>query len=177
MAKLIAQSATGTRLPVEIGNAILEDAQPPAITWVAPFDGAGIAEDLGAFPGPGETREVPAGRALWVGPGQALILGDPVTPTGAAHIDQSDAWTVISLSGETAKDILARLTPLDLRDGAMPVNTTARTLLGHMTVSLTRTAPYTFQIMAFRSMTDTLIHDLERAMTQVAARSKLGQFD
>lgn len=177
MAKLIALSATENRLPLEIGSAILEDAQPEAITWVAPLDGkeADVAKTLGAFPKPGETFEVAAGRILWSGAGQALILGTPVTPENAAHADQSDGWTVVTLTGETAKDILARLTPLDLRDSAFPEGATARTLLGHMTISLTRTGHYTYEIIGFRSMTQTLIHELERAMTNMAARSK--QFD
>lgn len=175
MARLITQSATGTALPLEIGQAVLEDAQPEAITWVAPLDGHtnDVAQSLGKFPAPGETHEVAAGRAIWVGPGQALILGTPVAPENAAQADQSDAWTVVTLTGETAKDILARLTPLDLRDETFPEGKTARTLLAHMTVSLTRTGPYAFEIMAFRSMTQTLIHVLTRAMTQIAARAKL----
>ncbi|MDA9865100.1 sarcosine oxidase subunit gamma [bacterium] len=177
MASLIALSATENRLPLEIGSAILEDAQPEAITWVAPFDGhqTELEQTLGAFPKPNETHEIAAGRILWSGPDQALILGTPVTPENAAFSDQSDGWTVVTLTGETAKDILARLTPLDLRDSAFAQDATARTLLGHMTISLTRRGAYAYEIMAFRSMTRTLIHDLERAMTQVAARSK--QFD
>ena len=175
MADLIAQSATGTSLPLDIGQAVLEDAQPEAITWIAPFDHqtAHVAQSLGGFPEPNETREIAAGQAVWIGPGQALILGAPVAPENAAHADQSDAWSVVTLTGATARDILARLTPLDLRDAAFPEGATARTQLAHMTVSLTRTAPFTYQIMAFRSMTQTLIHDLTRAMTQIAARAKL----
>ena len=82
MADLIAQSATGTRLPLDIGQAVLEDAQPEAITWVAPFDHqtAHVAQSLGGFPEPNETREIAAGQAVWIGPGQALILGAPVAP-------------------------------------------------------------------------------------------------
>lgn len=172
MADLIAQSATGRRLPLEIGKAIVEDAQPEAITWVAPFVGLAeaVRDTLGAFPEPGETHEIAAGRILWFGPGQALVLGSPVSPDGAALADQSDGWTAVTLTGETATDILARLTPLDLRDQAFASGATARTHLGHMTVSLTRTGNYAFEILAFRSMTETLLHDLERAMRQVAAR-------
>lgn len=175
MAELIAQSATGTMLPVEIGAAILEDAQPEAITWVAPFDGQHdtVARQLGGFPGPNETCCLAAGRAIWAGPGQALILGTPVAPEGAAFADQSDGYTLVTLTGETASDILARLTPLDLRDTTMPEGATARTQLGHMTVSLTRTGAFTYEIIAMRSMTQSLVHDLTRAMTQVAARAKL----
>ena len=179
MADLIAQAATHGLLPVEIGDTLLEDAQPEAITWVAPFNRkkAAVARALGGFPGPGEVIEVKAGRALSVGPGQALILGAPVTCEDAAVADQSDGWTVVALDGATSRDVLARLTPLDLRDSAFRQNATARTLLGHMTASITRTGPYRFELMVFRSMTHTLLHELTRAMTQVAARAKIDPSD
>ncbi len=175
MADLIPTLATHGLLPVEIGGVTLEDAQPEAITWVAPFDRkkSAVTRELANFPGPGEVVEVKAGRALSVGPGQAMILGTPVTCEGAAVVDQSDAWTVVALDGENARAVLARLTPLDLRDAAFPDGSTARTLLGHMTASLTRVGPYRYEIMVFRSMTRTLIHELTRAMTHVAARAKL----
>lgn len=175
MADLIARPATYGLLPVEIGDAILEDAQPEAITLVAPFDGktAAVKKALGGFPDPNETCEVKGGRALSVGPGQAMILGDPVTPKGAAVTDLSDGWTVVALDGGNAKDILARLTPLDLRDGAFPPSATARTQVGHMTASVTRVGEYRYEIIVFRSMTQTLIHDLTRAMRHVDARTKL----
>ncbi len=163
MANLIAQSATGTVLPIEIGEAILEDAQPEAITWIAG------AKDM---PGPNQTKETPEGRAIWIGPDQALILGAPAHPK-TPHADQSDGFTVVRLTGATATDILARLTSIDLRDTAFPENATARTYLAHMTASITRTGPHSFEIMVFRSMTQTLIHDLTRAMSQVAARANL----
>jgi sarcosine oxidase subunit gamma len=160
---------------MEIGDAILEDAQPEAITWVSPFDRklTAVKKALGGFPGPGEVVEVKAGRALSVGPGQAMILGAPVACDGAAVVDQSDGWTVIALDGASARDILARLTPLDLRDTALPQGATARTLIGHMTASLTRVGAYRYEIMVFRSMTRTLLHEMERAMKQVTARAKL----
>ena len=175
MAKLIARPATDGLLPLEIGGTVLEDAQPDAITWVAPFNrkkGA-VSRALGGFPGPGEVVEITSGRALSVGPGQAMVLGVPITCEGAALVDQSDAWTVVALDGEAAREVLARLTPLDLRDSAFPENRTARTLVGHMTVSLTRVAPYRYEIMVFRSMTATLLHELHRAMTHFAARTAM----
>ncbi len=175
MAKLIARPATDGLLPIEIGKAILEDAQPQAITWVAPFNRkkSAVSKTLGGFPGPGEVVEVKAGRALSVGPGQAMILGAPLDCEGAAVADQSDAWTVVALEGAAARDVLARVTPLDLRDAVFPEGGTARTLVGHMTASLTRVGPFRFEIMVFRSMTQTLIHELERAMKHVDARTKL----
>lgn len=175
MARLIATGATGTRLPLEIGATVLEDAQPEAITWVAPFDRkmTAVKRALGGFPDPGRVLEVTAGRALSVGPGQALILGARVECEGAAVVDQSDGWTVVCLSGADARDVLARLTSLDIRDGAFPEARTARTLIGHMTASLTRVSPYHYEIMVFRSMTETLLHEVERAMAHVAARARV----
>ena len=175
MAELIPTLATDGHLPLEIGGMVLEDAQPEAITWVAHFNRkkAAVKRALGGFPDAGEVIEVKAGRALSVGPDQALVLGAPVACEGAAVVDQSDAWTVVALDGAGARDVLARLTPLDLRDVALAEGRTARTLIGHMTASLTRVGPYRYEIMVFRSMTDTLLHELERAMKQVAARAKL----
>ena len=66
--------------------------------------------------------------------------------------------------------VLARLTPIDLRDSAFPKGATARTVIGHMTGSITRTGADTYAIMVFRSMAKTAVHELERAMRGVAAR-------
>jgi sarcosine oxidase subunit gamma len=43
-------------------------------------------------------------------------------------------------------------------------------MLKHMNVGLARTGPDRFEIIAFRSMAKTLVHDLETAMKDVAAR-------
>ncbi len=176
MAELIASLATEGRLPLEIGTVVLEDAQPEAITWVAYLDRkkSAVTRALGGFPGPGAVVDVKAGRALSVGAGQAMILGAPVACDGAAVVDQSDAWIVVALDGADVRDVLARLTPLDLRDEALPEGRTARTLIGHMTASVTRVSAYRYELMVFRSMTATLLHEVERAMTHVAARRRLG---
>lgn len=176
MASLIAKTPAQGLLPVEIGGTRLEERLYDAITWVAPFDGQddAVASAIGLpFPAPGQTTGGGDRRAVWAGPGQALILGPAVAPEGAAHADQSSGWAVLSLTGPAARDALARLTPIDLRDASFPEAATARTLLGHMTVSLTRTGPETYEIMVFRSMTRTAIHDLTRAMKGVAARAAL----
>ena len=175
MAKLIATLVTDGHLPIEIGDTVLEDAQPQAITWVAPLKGTlgAVPQTLGGFPGPGEVVEVTSGRALSVGPEQAMILGAPLDCKGAAVVDQSDAWTVIALDGARARDVLSRLTPLDLRDAVLSEGATARTLIGHMTASITRVGPFRYEVMVFRSMTHTLLHEVERAMRGVEARSRI----
>lgn len=176
MANLIAKTPGDNLLPVEIGDTRLEERLYDAITWVAPLDGQEgiVAKAIGLpFPQPGQMTGEGDHLALWAGPGQALLLGPPVAPKGAAHADQSSGWAVLSLAGPAARDVLARLTPLDLRDSAFPEAATARTLIGHMSASLTRIGPQTYEVMVFRSMAHTAIHELTRAMTGVAARTAL----
>ena len=66
--------------------------------------------------------------------------------------------------------MLARLTPINLREGALPEGATARTVIGHMTGSITRTVADIDEVMVFRSMAWTAVYELERAMKGVAAR-------
>ena len=88
----------------------------------------------------------------------------------AAVIDQSDAWASVVLRGSSAVDVLARLVPTDLRPTVFGAGATARTLVGHMSVSITRTEADAFLILVFRSMAQTLIEEITEAMEAVAAR-------
>lgn len=176
MARLIAKTPAEGLLPVTIGSCRLEERLYEAITFVAPFEGrtAAVGKAIGlALPESGQVTGEGHHLALWVGQGQALVLGPPVAPPGAAVADQSSAWAVLSLTGPAAADVLARLTPLDLRDAAFPEASTARTMIGHMTASLTRIGPDTYEIMVFRSMTRTAVHEITRAMKGVSTRAGL----
>lgn len=144
-----------------------------AITCVAPYDGQEetLGKRLGfAFPGPNEVIVKDGASAIWVGPSQALVLGATVSPDGAAVADQLSGWTVLELSGDNARDVLARLAPIDLCEGALPEGATSRTVIGQMTGSMTRTGVDIYEVMVFRSMAGTAVHELERAMKGVAAR-------
>lgn len=182
MARLLARTPAEAALPepVEIGGVRIEEIVREAVTWVAPFDGreAEVSEALAAavgvpYPGPGEAPAAGDVRAIWFGPGQALVIGRPVSMQCAALADQSDAWCVLAMTGRDVPTVLARLTPLDLRNSSLPVNRTARTMIGHMTAGITRVGTDAWEVMVFRSMAGTLVHELTRAMRHVAARSKL----
>ncbi len=180
MVKLASLTPAEDKLPISIGDVTLSEVVPEAITWVAPFKGQQdevsktlLSETGCGLPGPNGVTRSDTATVIWVAPGQALVLGAPVTPKGAAVTDQSDGWACLRLSGEPSREVLARLTPVDLRDTAFPVGATARTLLGHMTASITRLEHATWEIMVFRSMTRSAIHDLSRAMKGVAARASL----
>lgn len=182
MARLLPLSPDeGLGLPVDAGGVRLTAPDPGPLTLVAPFRGQdrAVAQALqGALgldlPGPGETCTGAVARAIWFGRGQTLVMG-AVPPPGlldgiAAVTDQSDGWAAFRLDGPGTDEVLARLTPIDLRADAFPPGRTARTLLGHMAASLTRWQADSCDILVFRSMAGTAVHDLTTAIARRAAR-------
>lgn len=178
MVNLVAQTPCAGLLPRAIGGLTLTEVEAGVITSVAPLAGQAkpvsqaVKAAIGiALPGANRTTAKGGVRALWFGNGVAFVMGAALPAiAGAALSDQSDAWAIVQLDGQGAEDVLARLVPVDLRAATFKKGHTARTMLAHMTVSVTRTGAQTFQIMAMRSMANTLVHDLETAMTGVAAR-------
>lgn len=178
MARLVATSPAAGLLPVTAGAVTLSEEVPEAITSVAPYRGKAKAvsealkADFGAgFPAPNRTTGRSGARIVWNGPGQAMALGPRVSPEDAAVTDQSDAWACLVLEGTHAAAVLARLVPVDLREAAFKRGHAARTLLGHMTCTLMRTGALRYEILVFRSMAATAVHELAVAMRSVAARS------
>nr|WP_252731473.1 sarcosine oxidase subunit gamma family protein [Lentibacter algarum] len=172
-----AKSACEGLLPIEIGGVKLSEVAPAEMTLIAPYRGkeAALAKAFGGrWPAAGETASVEGGVLVWFGRAQAMLIGTAAPTTlakFAAVTEQSDAWARVLLEGAGARDVLARLTPLDIRDTAFAVGQTARTELFHMQVSITRVSKDAWQIIGFRSMAGTLVHDLQRAMKGVAARA------
>ncbi|WP_323778755.1 sarcosine oxidase subunit gamma [Leisingera sp.] len=180
MAELIAKSPCDGLLPVTISGMSLTEEHPGNIWSVAPFKGQQEALSKAletahgmAFPAPNRATGKAGNRAVWFGQDAALLMGPAPEDKLAAHAaltDQSDAWAVVRLEGAGAEDVLARLVPVDLRGAVFKRGHTVRTELKHMMASVTRTGPQSFQIMVFRSMATTLVHDLKTAMEAVAAR-------
>jgi sarcosine oxidase subunit gamma len=171
----VTSAFAGCGLPLALGAARLTERDPGPVAAIAPFRGRDeeVAARLGgALPPPGRVVPCGAGRLIWHGPGRALLVGAPCPDLGglAAVTDQGDAIACALLEGVAASDALARLVPVDLRDSAFPVGATARTMLTQMTVTLTRLGPEAWEIMAFRSMAGTLVHEVGRALRGVAAR-------
>jgi methylglutamate dehydrogenase subunit D len=178
--KLTALSPCAGLLPLSIGATKVVEVEPGQMTSVAPYNGQlnKLSKAMKAGHGVeypqanGLTREGDT-QAVWFGHAQAMLVG-PVAEAGlakhAALTDQSDAWAVVALSGDAAENVLARLVPVDVRLAHFPVGMAVRTQLQHLSVSLVRVDEGTFQIMAFRSMAHTLVHDLKTAMEAVAAR-------
>jgi heterotetrameric sarcosine oxidase gamma subunit len=178
--KLIAQSAGAGLLPVTVGSVTLTEVDLGPVTSVAAFRGkadavaSALASAVGiAPPGPNGTASGPKGRMVWVGEDRVLVVGAAVPAAVsaiAAVVDQSDASITLRIQGSGAETVLARLVPVDLRLSRFALGQTARTLVGHMMVSITRVGDDAFEIMAFRSMAGSLVHDLTGAAQGVAAR-------
>lgn len=179
MTVLVARSPAQGLLPVTRGSVTLAEVLPEAITAIAPFNGreAAVSKALKAatglgFPKPNRAETKGASTCLWTGHGQAFLIGPAPGPiAGAAVTDQSDGWAVLRLDGLRACDVLARLVPLDLRPAAFPTGAAARTLLFHMPLAIFRSGPDSYDLLVFRSMAATAVHDLDTAMRSLAAQA------
>jgi sarcosine oxidase subunit gamma len=180
VADLIATSPCSGLLPVDVDELTLTERDLGQLTSVTAYAGQKAELDTAlqkafglGFPAPNTSESTGDARILWFGRDMALLCG--VTPDGslgnhAALTDQSDAWAAVDLAGATAVDVLARLAPVDLRRQHFPTGATCRTLMGHMTASITREDESRFLILVFRSMAETLVEELHEAMEAVAAR-------
>jgi methylglutamate dehydrogenase subunit D len=180
VAELTAKTPCDGLLPLTIGVTALNEVDPGTMTSLAPYKGqeaklsAALKATHGmAYPAANRATGKSTARAIWFGRDQAMLVGPKPDTSLSAHaavVDQSDAWAVVRLQGAGAEDVLARLVPVDLRAAQFKRGHTVRSQLQHMNVSITRIAADAFQIMAFRSMAQTLVHDLKTAMEGVAAR-------
>ncbi|MEQ6248501.1 sarcosine oxidase subunit gamma family protein [Sulfitobacter sp. HNIBRBA3233] len=177
MSELEAETCFADLLPVTIGGVTLREAEVGSAHAVLPYATAtpeALQEALGMpFPGAGQSVTQGDTRLIWWGREEALLLGRAPgreLSALAAVIDQGDAWCFAELSGAGSEDVLARLVPVDLRAAHFAQGATARSLLGHMHASITRTGPDTFMVAVFRSLAGTLVHDLTQALEAVAAR-------
>ena len=180
MADMIEKSPCDGVLPVQIGAATLTEVDPGYMTSLAPYKGrkSALSKALKtahgmALPAPNRATGKAGVRALWFGHETWLLMGPAPSDTLngiAAQTDQSDGWAVMRLEGERAVEILARLTPVDLRSTQFRQGHTARTELAHMMASITRIGTKSYQIMVFRAFARTAVHEISEAMKSVAAR-------
>ncbi len=167
-------------LPINVADLTLSEVRVGHITSLAPRMGQRKAASSAlkkahnmTFPAPGRATGKAGCRAIWSGQGQAFLLGpapDKSLTDTCALTDQSDGWAVMELGGPTAREVLARLSPLDLRPSVFKRGATALSLLGHMNAQVTRTGADTYQLMVFRSMAATAVHELGEVIKSVEAQ-------
>ena len=173
--RLAAESAWGD-VPVAVGSLRLREVELGAVTEVLPLAGkdvsAALEQAVGVgFPGPGTSNSTGNIRVLWAGREAALVIGARLELDGAVCVDQSDGWAALELQG-AVRSVLARLCPLDLREGQFPTGATARSLLNQVTVSLTRIGDECWLLLVPRSMTGTVLDEIVTTAESVAARQE-----
>jgi heterotetrameric sarcosine oxidase gamma subunit len=159
--------------PHEAGDARLSPVDPGPITLVALYPGQSVDVSGMGFPAPGKAILTGDAALVWTGRAQALLIGAPapdLPPDAAAVTDQTDGWACLSLTGQGAEAVLARLVALDLRESVFPQGTAARTTLNHLPMVLWRDDAG-FRMLFYRSMARTAWHDLTQAMAGVQARA------
>ncbi len=174
--------AAAAELPFHIGAFTLEElpARPMSLLMPHPGGQAQMAQALMAghgliWPAPGGHNAIDGAEAVWFGLDQVMLIGvapDPALMAAGSVIGQSDAWCVLRLSGTGWEDVMARLAPVDMRPAALSLGRALRSQLGHMNAAYSLLPDGALRIMVFRSMAQTAVHELTRAMTLLAARAE-----
>ncbi|MEM9968081.1 MAG: sarcosine oxidase subunit gamma [Pseudomonadota bacterium] len=179
MGELKAKTPCDGMLPLAIGEARATETELGPLTLITSFGDTGdlsqrLEQTHGiGWPNPNRSLGKEDARCVWFGRRAALLIGTPLTASlseYAAIVDQTDAWAAVTLEGEDAEAVLARLTPVEIRAAHFKRGHTMRTQIMHMNASITRVGSTRFLILVFRSMAQTLLHDLKQAMAAVAMR-------
>lgn len=177
MVDLIAKTPCAGLLPLSHGSVTLREVTESTLFSVVPFKAqhasvsAALQKLIGVgLPANGRLSAGKAAEVFWTGQGQYFVRGENLPKLAAAVSDQSDGWACVSIEGKDVIDVLARLCPLNLR--AMNEGDVARSLIGHMSAIIIMRSGGV-EVMVFRSMAETLVHEVGRIMRSVAAQHSL----
>lgn len=148
-----------------------------------------LAKSFGlAFPNPGYATGSGARSLLWMSPDEALLICPPsetaflrdaadeaLSRLPDAHFllaEVSDARVCFRVEGGTdgtgARDALAKLTPADMRPGALSQGQVRRTRLGQVAAAIWMPDASGFEVLCFRSVQTYMARLLEGAATGAA---------
>ncbi|SIQ98517.1 N-methylglutamate dehydrogenase subunit D [Rhizobium sp. RU20A] len=126
----------------------------------------------GAVPHAGAITAAGGGTLRAYAPGQWFVVGDErLTASQKAEIagrlagvadvvDTSHGRVRMALSGAAVERVLAKGTAVDLAPSAFPVGRSATTLVGHISVQITRTGEQSFELMVLRGFAESLWDEL-----------------
>jgi len=176
---------TGLGLPHAAGGVTLVADTPSSITSIAPFAGQGKAVSDGlkplgatALPKVGASTKGKGVGLWWVGAGQWMAMGGKAADImaalegKAAVVDLSDGWVVFRISGAGARNVFARLCPLDSDPSVMPVGHVARSEYAHL-MAIVHVVDDGFQVLVMRSFLKTAIESTIQAIDMLAAEAQV----
>ena len=171
-----------------VDGASLVEISPRSIVSVSPFAGNEEAFDAAigelcnsGYPSATKAREISGKNAFVLLPSshsQWFLcfddeVPDPVATASdllgkmisnrVAMTDQSDAWVTLELTGPLIRLTLERICPIDCSSTAMPIGTTARTMIGHLGTIISRrpdddNGNPCFWLMSARSSAASFLH-------------------
>mmetsp|Transcript_29498 Transcript_29498/g.57885 ORF Transcript_29498/g.57885 Transcript_29498/m.57885 type:complete len:188 (+) Transcript_29498:1299-1862(+) len=116
------------------------------------------------MPGQGEARVAGDTGLCWMSPDEVLVLcpyaavadtlekmQSGLTKTHALAVDVSDARAVFRVSGPAARDVMAKLAPVDFSADAFTPGMFRRSRMAQVAAAFWLTDAETFQIVCFRS--------------------------
>ncbi len=83
-------------------------------------------------------------------------------------VDQSHGRVRLSLAGPAVEDVLAKGSAVDFDAAAFPIGNSTVTLIGHVSVHLTRMKDSGFELIVGRSLAEGLWQDLARMSSELA---------
>jgi len=106
-----------------------------------------------------------SGTAIWMSPDELLLLcpyaevdatlGKVTAALGTAHalaVDVSDARAMLTVSGPAAREVLAKLCPVDLAPGAFGPGMVRRTRMAQVPAAIWMEQDESFRVICFRSV-------------------------
>ncbi len=175
--KLYSKSPLENLSEIEIGLLKVEEINLENIMTIQPFKGKAksvsktLNKRLGlGLPEVGKSVNHKHNAVMWIGMGQFLLVGEKIEIKEAALTDQSDAWTILSLTGDKTADVMDRLCPVDTR--VLKTGDVVRSMIGHMSAIIEKTEAG-FKLMVFRAFAKTLLHEVCNSMKSVTAQENL----
>ncbi|MDF1718133.1 MAG: sarcosine oxidase subunit gamma family protein [Antarcticimicrobium sp.] len=105
-----------------------------------------------------------SGTAIWMSPDELLLcpyaevdatLGKVTAALGTAHalaVDVSDARAMLTVSGPAAREVLAKLCPVDFAPGAFGPGMVRRTRMAQVPAAIWMEQDESFRVICFRSV-------------------------
>ncbi len=165
-----------------IGATTLSELVVEIVSVATPLGGADVlSAKLDAAYGltlPAAGKSVQSGdhalTLLWTAPDQCLLVtaGRNVrfdteveqTLEGAGHVTlQSDNWVAVEVGGPDCRDVLSRFAMFDLHPDVFAIADTARGLMKHLNVILTRTGEDRYLLLSASSSAQDFWHGLTQA--------------